>query len=614
MKMTSVERIHAKEKKQRQSHPKYCFQFIHANHTDFFPTHLFRPVSQPNQRGSVFFMDALMRLVLAAILLLTPLELAAQSSLPPWLPSCPTDGSGSWNNCVATWTTDTTDGKSVAFGWYVNGRLNGRGMYEWPNGNLYVGDFFEGKFSGEGTISYNWGAYVGQFEKGERHGYGIEYRKDGTTLSGRWEKGQFVQRVKIDANVYPLQPVNTPTPSPFASYRVSFTTQDWPQNALVCHVYYSINGKPPTRVDGATLPGFWVDVHADTVDDHKIDWQGNPNRRGTRGCDDRGSIWLSELYAESWRLFEKEPARWFSQRYASSRRTSEELAEWSTNFVECVRFGMLTRRLPYRLARDSSFAGPYPGTQHPVAREVFGICSELLESLLEKSKLCTVQGRQSTCDESYVADRNGTTIELTLNDAISARLSGEKVRRVFFESNSAWEARKAEEATRAAQEKRDAAIARAESARREAWLKTPEGRKHLAEEQARRNAQQAAAARQAAEQRDRLVREYPYYAVLTCGLTSHISISACLSSTVNTEIELQNGQEYDLHTIHTIYSGRPGREQPEGYVINLRSSFVLKVQNASPNLILGVKIFKRATGEVTFQKKVSRFGVINVKI
>ena len=40
----------------------------------------------------------------------------------------------------------------------------------------------------------------------------------------------------------------------------------------------------------------------------------------------------------------------------------------------------------------------------------------------------------------------------------------------------------------------------------------------------------------------------------------------------------------------------------------------LKVQNASPNLILGVKIFKRATGEVTFQKKVSRFGVINVKI
>ena len=111
---------------------------------------------------------------------------------------------------------------------------------------------------------------------------------------------------------------------------------------------------------------------------------------------------------------------------------------------------------------------------------------------------------------------------------------------------------------------------------------------------------------------EKLAKEYPYYVVVSCGFSgNHINIMACFSGTYsNTEIELTNGRDYGLYQIHQI--SRLGKEYTDGLHINLRSSFEFKAQNSSENLILGAKVFSRASGDVLFEKQVSRFGTISV--
>ena len=111
---------------------------------------------------------------------------------------------------------------------------------------------------------------------------------------------------------------------------------------------------------------------------------------------------------------------------------------------------------------------------------------------------------------------------------------------------------------------------------------------------------------------EKLAKEYPYYVVVSCSFgRNHLNIMACFSGTYsNTEIELTNGRDYGLYQIHQI--SRLGKEYTDGLHINLRSSFEFKAQNSSENLILGAKVFSRASGDVLFEKQVSRFGTIMV--
>lgn len=106
--------------------------------------------------------------------------------------------------------------------------------------------------------------------------------------------------------------------------------------------------------------------------------------------------------------------------------------------------------------------------------------------------------------------------------------------------------------------------------------------------------------------------EFPYKAVLVCG-QPYITILACFSGDVGTEIELTNGEDYGMYTVNDIASGRAGGKMTnDGYVIELRESFSFKAQNSSDSLILNVKIFDQTTGEKVFEKSASRFGVISV--
>tara|TARA_B110000003_G_scaffold112055_1_gene114689 strand:+ start:563 stop:1702 length:1140 start_codon:yes stop_codon:yes gene_type:complete len=123
------------------------------------------------------------------------------------------------------------------------------------------------------------------------------------------------------------------------------------------------------------------------------------------------------------------------------------------------------------------------------------------------------------------------------------------------------------------------------------------------EEEAKRKAEIAAAA---------LAKEFPYYVVMSCGFNgSHMNILACFSGDYSdTNLELTNGSDYGLYQIQQLSS--LGKETNEGLVINLRSTFSLTAQNASDNLILGAKVYSRASGQVVFQKQVAKYGSILV--
>ena len=140
---------------------------------------------------------------------------------------------------------------------------------------------------------------------------------------------------------------------------------------------------------------------------------------------------------------------------------------------------------------------------------------------------------------------------------------------------------------------------------REKWRATREGKKQF-NEQKRREAEKEAREQKA------FAKEYPYYAVFKC-TTNEISVNfiSCLyGERVNTEIELRNGAEYKL------YQGAEFSNKFEDYeggkLVNLRTKFDISAQNARNNLILGVKIYDRASKRIVFQKQVSQFGVIKV--
>lgn len=140
---------------------------------------------------------------------------------------------------------------------------------------------------------------------------------------------------------------------------------------------------------------------------------------------------------------------------------------------------------------------------------------------------------------------------------------------------------------------------------RQRWLQSPEGQKYQAEQAALEK--QAEAAEQA-----RLLRDFPYFAVITCEINgSNFSAFGCFDGKVQTQLELRNGNDYNLYQAYQL--NQIGQQKSSGLVINLKSSFSLKAQNSSFNSILGVKIVNRSSGEIAFQKKVGTYGVISIR-
>ena len=119
-----------------------------------------------------------------------------------------------------------------------------------------------------------------------------------------------------------------------------------------------------------------------------------------------------------------------------------------------------------------------------------------------------------------------------------------------------------------------------------------------------------------AERKAAFAREYPYTAVLTCGMGGgdHINIVACFtggSYGVDTELEITNGQNYQMYKPYNLRQA--GSEYSSGFEIDLRDSFTIIAQNSSEYLLLSLEIIDNSTGMKLYQDSASQFGVVSYR-
>ena len=69
----------------------------------------------------------------------------------------------------------------------------GTGVFAYPDGSRYEGDFVDGKLNGNGTWYYpNGDFYAGQFKDNYMHGEGTLTLADGKVTSGDWAEGEYI--------------------------------------------------------------------------------------------------------------------------------------------------------------------------------------------------------------------------------------------------------------------------------------------------------------------------------------------------------------------------------------------------------------------------------------
>lgn len=80
----------------------------------------------------------------------------------------------------------------VYVGEWKNGKRNGEGTYYYPNGEKYIGAYKDDKREGFGTFTWASGnSYSGQWMQGEKHGEGTYYYLSGKKQSGIWSMGEY---------------------------------------------------------------------------------------------------------------------------------------------------------------------------------------------------------------------------------------------------------------------------------------------------------------------------------------------------------------------------------------------------------------------------------------
>ena len=82
-------------------------------------------------------------------------------------------------------------------GLWEGGLPNGQGTFTDSNGNMYVGEWKDGKRHGQGTYTMSDGSkYVGQWEDSIPNGEGIYTFAGGKIDKGIWKKGELIKRKK----------------------------------------------------------------------------------------------------------------------------------------------------------------------------------------------------------------------------------------------------------------------------------------------------------------------------------------------------------------------------------------------------------------------------------
>jgi hypothetical protein len=85
------------------------------------------------------------------------------------------------------------DGTNIQSGCLAGDCKNGSGIFAYPDGSKYEGNFSNGKFEGEGVFSFSNGeVYIGQFKENYPDGQGTRKMADGSEESGAWRQGEFL--------------------------------------------------------------------------------------------------------------------------------------------------------------------------------------------------------------------------------------------------------------------------------------------------------------------------------------------------------------------------------------------------------------------------------------
>ena len=79
-------------------------------------------------------------------------------------------------------------------GQWKNGKKHGQGTYTWINGDKYVGQWKKAKYEGQGTFTYaNGDQYTGEWKKSLRHGEGTFTYANGKIDKGIWKRNKLIK-------------------------------------------------------------------------------------------------------------------------------------------------------------------------------------------------------------------------------------------------------------------------------------------------------------------------------------------------------------------------------------------------------------------------------------
>lgn len=74
--------------------------------------------------------------------------------------------------------------------------MQGKGVFTWPDGRKYVGDYQNDQKHGIGTFTWQDGrVYHGEWVEGKQHGRGT-YIKDSKRREGMWQHGKRTEWIK----------------------------------------------------------------------------------------------------------------------------------------------------------------------------------------------------------------------------------------------------------------------------------------------------------------------------------------------------------------------------------------------------------------------------------
>lgn len=99
---------------------------------------------------------------------------------------------GTWREGQFTgWNRESQVNGDILEGKFINGKVNGKGIFKNAKRTYYVGDFVDNVPQGEGEMKTNKFIYNGHFEEGNFHGKGkIKFFEDGHEYEGDFEKGE----------------------------------------------------------------------------------------------------------------------------------------------------------------------------------------------------------------------------------------------------------------------------------------------------------------------------------------------------------------------------------------------------------------------------------------